>query len=346
MTVERLDRAGLDRVRDEWDALGSASGTPFTGATWTACWWDAFAPGADALVLAARDGGELVGALPVVRHGRRLSAMANDHSPLFSPPARDERARGALVDAALELAPAGLHLPNVPDGDPLTAGRVGAWRATRPGNVALVVETAGAFADWREQTKRRWGAPLERFRRKMGREHHMRLLLNEPPADLERELERGFAVEGSGWKGRARTAIVSAPETESFYRAVASAFLTRGELACSSLELDGRMVAWDLSLRHGNRIWLLKTGYDEEFRRFAPGLVLRLSVIEDCFARGLAAHELLGTVDDWKPKFATTERAHTSIDLFPRTATGAAGWAARRARHVAARALHAARERS
>jgi CelD/BcsL family acetyltransferase involved in cellulose biosynthesis len=164
-------------------------------------------------------------------------------------------------------------------------------------------------------------------------------VLNEPPADLERELERGFAVEGSGWKGREGTAIVSHPETERFYRAIAAAFAARGELVCSSLELDGRMIAWDLSLLHARRVFLLKTGYDEEFRRFAPGLVLRLSVVEDCFARGLDAHELLGHVDDWKPKFATTERHHVEATVHG----SALGSTRARAREAAARVVRRAR---
>jgi len=68
---------------------------------------------------------------------------------------------------------------------------------------------------------RSWGAPLERFRRKMGRDHEARLEIVEVPQDLEAELDVGFAVEASGWKGRSKTAILSAPETEQFYRGVA-----------------------------------------------------------------------------------------------------------------------------
>ena len=53
-------------------------------------------------------------------------------------------------------------------------------------------------------------------------------------------------------------------------------------------------MALDLSLLHNDRLWLLKTGFDESYRRLVPGLVLRLSIIERSFELGLSGHELLG----------------------------------------------------
>ena len=70
----------------------------------------------------------------------------------------------------------------------------------------------------------------------------------EAPTDLEADLTDGFRVEGSGWKGRSGTAIVSAPETETFYRGVARAFQRRNELRLSRIVLDGTTVAFDLCL--------------------------------------------------------------------------------------------------
>lgn len=340
MRVERVDRAGFAALSAEWDALVAARRDPFGSAEWIACWWDAFGGSADdAFALVARRDGELAGGLPLLRDGRRLCAMVNDHTPLFRVVAADEEARRALLDAALSAAPGGLRLPAVPSDDEVARGGYAPLRATRPAAVAPIVDTTGPFEAWRAESKQRWGAPLERFRRKMGREHELEIVVNRTPDDLEDELRRGFAVEGSGWKARAGTAIVSSPETERFYRDIAHAFAGRGELACSSLSLDGRMVAWDLSLLHSHRVWLLKTGFDEEHRRFAPGLVLRLSVIEDCFERGLEAHELLGSIDHWKSKFATSQRSQVDLDLFGLRPRGVAAWATRRGRLVAAAAL-------
>ena len=150
----------------------------------------------------------------------------------------------------------------------------------------------------------------------MAREHLAEQLIVDVPADLERELERGLRVEASGWKGRSGTAILSRHDTTTFYREVARAFHARGELRLSSILLDGQAVAFDLSLLYGSRLHLLKTGYDERFRRLAPGLVLRLSVIERCFELGLSAHELLGDDAEWKRKFSNRDRSHNGFRAY------------------------------
>ena len=57
---------------------------------------------------------------------------------------------------------------------------------------------------------------------------------------------------------------------------------------------------FDYSLLYGGRLWLLKTGFDETQRRLAPGLVMRLGIIERCIELGLEAHELLGADEPWE----------------------------------------------
>ena len=80
----------------------------------------------------------------------------------------------------------------------------------------------------------------------------------------------------------------------------------------------------------GGRLYLLKTGFDEAHRKLAPGLVLRLSVIERCFELGLASHELLGDRSEWKAKFATTERPHVVWTGYSRALQATRRWAYRR----------------
>ena len=242
-----------------------------------------------------------------------------------------------LAEALTGEGPAELDLWGLPVGDPAIAAFEEAARAAGMLRLAEalhrspIVETQGDFAAWRAASKPRWGAPLERFRRKMMREHDASFAIVEPPSDLDAELSVGFEVEASGWKGRAGTAITSSPDTERFYRAVAQAFAERGELRLSRVVLDGTVVAFDLCLLHGRRLHLLKTGYDERFRRLAPGLVMRLAVIERCFELGHEAHELLGEDSEWKLKFATTERCHTGLRAYRRSPPALARYAYRAA---------------
>lgn len=306
-----------------------AESAPFDLHCWFEAWWGAFGEG-ELAVCAARRQGKLAAVFPAHRVEGRLRPLANEHTPQFRPLAADGEALEAVCAATIEAAGGELDLAYLPGGDPALDGLQGGARAARRPRAietqhsSPYVATDGDFDAWRASSKKRWGAPLERFRRKMGRDHEAELAVVEPAADLEAELDRGFRVEASGWKGEQGTAILSRPETEAFYRVVGETFAARGELRLSSVTLDGETAAFDLCVLHGGRLYLLKTGYDERFRRLAPGLVMRLSIIERCFELGLRSHELLGTESEWKAKFQTGVRERLRMRVFPRGPLGVA----------------------
>ncbi len=330
LAVEWID--GVDRfveLAGEWDALASGDSRPFDLHCWHLAWLEAFAGERELAVCTVRRDGTLAGALPLLREGRRLVALANAHSCDFRPLATGEEEMRTLISAVFESAGA-VTLNELPDGDPgvelLTAGARDAGMASvlEPGNVSPIVDTAGDLDAWVTQSNSSWKKRLRRYRRKMYKDHEAKIDVLETPANLEAELGIGFALEASGWKGEAGTAIVSQPQTEAFYRAVAAAFAARDELRLSRVELDGRPVAFSLCIEHGGRLYSLKSGFDESFRKLVPGLVLQVSIVEACFERGYDAYELLGNQTEWKAKLATAQRTHSTLRAYRRNPLGIA----------------------
>ena len=325
--------AGFQALENEWDAL--STGSPFDLHCWYRVWWEAFGSGAELAICALRHDAELVGVFPLLRRGRRLRAMANVHSPTFRPLARDAAALEELVTAAARGG--GLELCALPaEGGFVDLLGAGARASSlipliEPSYCSPCVDTSGDFDAWRAVSKKRWGAPIERFRRKMARDHQAEFAIVEVPGDLDAELADGFQLEAAGWKGERGTAILSAPETLSFYTAVAKSFAGRGELRFGRIVLDGVTASFDYTILHGERLYLLKTAFNEDFRKLAPGLVMRLSTIERCFEMGLSSHELLGGESEWKSKFATGGRKHLLFEAYPLRPSGLFRYGYRRA---------------
>lgn len=296
----------------EWEDLTGHAGLPFSTHAWVRCWWEAFGMRHTVAICTLWNGAELAGGFPLVRRGRLLRAMVNEHTPIFEPVARDRAALGRLTDAVLSHG-AQIMVPQIPaDGAVRDALRRASRERRRrllvePEATSLIVDTSGDLGAYRTRMKHNF-REIERRRRKAEREHVARWRLVEPPEDMDAELEAGLRVEASGWKGRGQTAIASDPHVLRFYRAIAAAFQERGELRFSSLTLDGELVAFDFALLRGGRYWLLKTAYDESHARLGPGMALRLAVVERCFEIGLDAHEFLGVDMEWKRRFATAER--------------------------------------
>lgn len=329
----------------EWDSA-FVGGSPFDLHAWYSAWWRAFGAGQLAICLARRDG-DLVAALPMSLRRGRLEGLANDHSGLFRPLAVDEEALRELSRATLARRASEVALPMVPADEealPLlraAAGEAGRVLVEEPGPVSPLIATDGEVEAWRRGSKAKWKARLARYRRKMEREHDAVLEIVAAPDPLEDRLEEGFRIEASGWKGREGTAIESDPATAGFYRDVAALFHARGELRLSRLSLDGQAVAFSFCIEHGNRLYSLKAGYDESWRKLVPGLVLQLSIVERCFELGLTSYELLGNTAEWKEKLATGERSHRTLRFYARGPRGSLGRLYRgRLRPQLARASH------
>lgn len=329
------DRTWFGELAEQWDRLASAAQPqPFSRHAWFEAWIDAFGP-VDLSTCVLWRGDEMAAALPLRATRAGARTIANVHTPVLRPLGRDPEAIATLHRHAseefdeliIEPLPRKFlrdhHLDEA-------AHALGRWTVIEPQHTSPIVDTSGDFAEWRAASKPRWGAPLERFRRKAARERGAELTLVFSPHDLERELEECFLVEASGWKGARETAILSHPETRAFYEKVSRAFHAHGELRISTLRLDGHLAAFDLCLLHRNRLYLLKTGYDETFRKLAPGLVLQLSVVERCFDTDIDAFELLGGDTEWKRKFSTSEREHVALRSFRRRAVPALRYGYRR----------------
>ena len=338
----------LEELSASWDGLATGIFEPFLRNAWFRSWWDAFGAGRELRTCVLWRGDELVGAFPLCATADgRLAALSNEHSPVFHPLSSDAAAEQALIAAAVECS-SELVVEGVPVGDHLgrLMSEVRSHRrlhVVEPWQTSPILDTTGSFEQYRAERKSRW-REIERRRRKLRREYRVEEKLIESPLDLERELASGFEVEASGWKGRAGTAIASLPETARFYRGVAAYLQRHDELRLSTLSADGRVIAFDLGLVHNGRYYLLKTGFEESWRRFAPGLALRLSVVERCFDLGLESHEFLGAEMGWKGLFATHAREHRVFRAYAWRPPKLVRFAYRRtARPVLARAYHRVR---
>lgn len=320
-------------VRDEWEALAASEPSPFASHSWFDCWWRAFGGGQALSICTAWRAGELVAVLPLCRRRGRLASMTNFHTPLLRVPARDGAALAAVVEAAHAGAPEALALHAVPAQDPLLeAARAASRRHHRltlveAVHVSPIVDTTGDRAAYFRSRASR----ARTQRNKLRREHGAAFVLEDAQGDLDAKLDRAFAIEAAGWKGRTGTAILSAPETEAFYRAIAHAHRARGELRLAWLHLDGRPAAVDLLLVRHRRMYLLKTGRDEAFGPLSAGGILHLELVERCFELGLEACELLGDEEPWKRRLATSRREHVRLFSYRARPLGLARYAGRRA---------------
>jgi CelD/BcsL family acetyltransferase involved in cellulose biosynthesis len=318
----------------EWDELVDRAGAgPFSRPGWFEAWWQSFGRGRLEIATLRRDG-ELAAVLPLARrHGMRKT-LTNWHTPEFEVPALDPPARTGLLRSVLQRTRMPIAMGLVTAGRADTEAFTAAARAVRMPTLMHTVERSpfvridGGWEHYQATLPRRRRSELRRRRRRLQERGALTLEIATGEARLTELLEEGFAVETSGWKARAGTAIVSRADTQLFYRRVAEWAAERGWLRLAFLRLDERPLAFHFTLEDGVVAYQLKGGYDPAFRELAPGTLLIHDMLEWAFATGLHSYEFLGADEDFKLDWTSGLRDRLAIQAFPHSPAGAAGWCA------------------
>ncbi len=320
--------AGMEAIHvlsDDWQKLcEESSAPPFYWPGWIETYLRVFEAASPLLLLRVRDGGDLIAVLPLIRKRgwyagvpiSMLRGAANVHSVRF------DIMRTGSPAGAEAIPPLWQTLKNVPHWDILhlpafaedsacrelirhAAAEGFQTLITRRNNGPVVRIRLDGRQAWQGGASRHFRHELRRYSRVMDQE------LGGPPqfvrwteADPD-VLCRFYALEASGWKGTAGTAIACRSETRAFYDKIAAAISRRGGFCLHALQFDGRMIAAAFSVVTSSCYFPLKIAYDESLHRAAPGHLLFKAILEDCAFRGIP--EMYFGGDDDRFKAAWTE---------------------------------------
>ena len=351
--IECVD--GLAAVADEWERLAEATGAgPFVRPGWFEAWTRAFGGGATPVVVCARRGERLSGAVCVLRGRGAIQSPTNWHTPAYGAVAEDDEAAGALARALAGLAPSVLDLSFLDPAEPFAARALadasagGRLVISRPVLRSPYVDLEGDFESYEATLDSKFKREAKRRRRKLEEQGVMTVTFHDGrDGDLPALLDEGFAVEHSGWKAQRGTAISQDPRVDRFYRDVATWAAERGWLQLGYVRLDGRAIAFSYSVVLAGTVHVVKVGFDPDYRRYAPGTILTREAIARAFDQGQARYDFLGAEDRYKLDWTGAVRERVRVQAFGRTGRGLAEFAAWRYGRPAAKwALATMKERA
>jgi CelD/BcsL family acetyltransferase involved in cellulose biosynthesis len=307
----------------DWNLLAELAGSPFLTAEWLTAWWGAFGSGRLTwLLLRDRHGSLRAGACCRRLTGGRLAAAANEHTGDWDAVATDEQAREALWRVVAGLGAGAVDLAAIRS----RPSRQQAARALSAAGYRTVevtgvrspyLELPGTWEELLASVSRNLRSQLGRRRRGLEREGRLRFRTSAATGEeLERDLAAFLRVEASGWKSGSGTAILSDPRTTRLYTQFAKAAAAAGWLRLHLLELDGVPVAADLNCRFAGGSFLIKTGYDERYAAFSPGLVLRGEVLRSAIEEGADFYDFLGGPDSYKLRWTAELRPRVAVKAY------------------------------
>ena len=321
---ETVDRAGLTH--------------PFLRHEWLRCWWESFGQGRSLAVMVVRSGNRILALAPLMletarMHGipvRRVQFLHNDHTPKADVivAERADEAYAALWKTlqdnhakwdVLQLSQLQYDSPTHDQMSRFAAA--GAypttlWQSDNSPYLELKNDWHAYLNGRHAKLKQNLRNRLNRLTRQFG-EPSLEVIGD--PAAVAAARDEALALEASGWKRQAGTAICSDPHVMRFYTLLAERASASGWLRLLFLQVNGRRIATSYASRYHDRLSFFKTGYDPAFAAYAPFKLLTYFTIRDGFADALREVDFLGDAEPWKLEWTTTTRPHDWLFVFGHT---------------------------
>lgn len=289
----RLSELAL--LADDWDDLvfRVTGRPPITSYAWVASLLEHQLEDSDSLLcLAAYEGDSLVGIMPMGEH--RTNVLGRPAVQLTQPgrprnncidavirPGYEGKVLAGFRDALEEEAPGwfGLELLWVDHDSPLlqpeTTFGPRCITVCHAAGKASVVDTSITWEVFAAKLGRNLRKQIKRAYSRITETVEVRTEFLSGEDARPECLDRFMAVEASGWKGQARSAIAANARVMQIHRSLCLRLHRRGMLEWHFLKLGDRDIAAHMAVRSGRTLFLYKIGYDEAFSRYSPGVLLR-----------------------------------------------------------------------
>ena len=298
------------QLAGEWDELVRAMPrpSPFLLHGWLLEWWRHYGGDAELAVHVAYEGERLVGALPLLirrRAGLRVIEFVGGTWAILADvlvaPDAEAVAVGALVENAASSEYDFANLFGLPGSSRLVAALPpDALRRIERLEAPVLDLSAGWDAVYRAKFPSKTRSERRRRKRQLEALGTVESSVARTREELEQALEDAFRVHALRWQGRRDPSGFVTPTGVRFHRA---ALLRLAELDVPRLtviRLDGRAIAFALSLQLAGRAYGLNMAFDPAYARFSPGTDAKLLSLESAAADGVTRAELLGVAAEHK----------------------------------------------
>jgi CelD/BcsL family acetyltransferase involved in cellulose biosynthesis len=320
------DAAGLESLRNDWSVLRHDVRSPSSELDHIIARARHLPEDASLRVMTIRRRGRLVGAAPMkleVRRGREwlLPLESFEASGLSY---ADDAALGRLIDALVALGYP-MQFPALPSA--CTTARV-----LRQRRAALIRSTTTAGGpsvalddSWREPAahlvpdRRR---DMKRTWRKANEAGTVRVEVLIPGEDLEHHFEALVHLEARGWKGEAGTALAESGGERASLREYLTSPAVRHRVCVARMSIEDQLVAIDMGVTAGDRLWGLKGAYDETFRSVSPGLHLQEAMLRFAAETGHTHFEFMGETSRVKEMWGSPPVELRRLVVYPASLRG------------------------
>lgn len=170
--------------------------------------------------------------------------------------------------------------------------------------VALYLDLPSSWAEFLANLKGKERHELRRKLRRLEKEGDFTMEILKKLSPAQEEMEKFFNLHRKSRKDKAE---FMTPQMEKFFRDLANEFQKKGWLELSFLRIKGEEAAAFFSFDFQDSKYLYNSGYDPDFGRLSPGILLAAFSIQEAIKNGKKKFNLLRGREDYKYRLGGKE---------------------------------------
>ncbi len=311
-----------ENLKREWEKLlvTSPFQNPFLTPTWIENWLAHFGPSLETKVLVFRDGSRnLLGLGTFVvsqkeKEGRGLTLLGSsdvwDYRDLLILPGWEEQVCTSLAGYFRQGPWEYLELKGISEFSPTARffpsfmRSCGFFVEQEIEEVALYLNLPTAWEIFLEELNSKDRHELRRKLRRLEKETVYELSQAEEPLSLSEKMDIFFDLHRKSSKDKA---TFMTPAMKSYFAEMAVRFQEKGWLHLTFLQIEGQEVATFFSFAFAGTEYVYNSGYDPEFSRFSPGIVLAALCIRRAIEKRMARFNFLRGREEYKYRLGGKE---------------------------------------
>ncbi|MCL5074553.1 MAG: GNAT family N-acetyltransferase [Chloroflexi bacterium] len=296
-------------LKSEWDELmrRSRCGTIFSTWGWQSIWWECLGGGAEPFLLTVREGKELIGIVPLMKHAGSLYFIGGtevcDYLDIVACPGREGEVWGAALDYLLQTdwQQVNLHCLRASSATlaylPTLARRKGLKVEQQTVDVCPHLVLPPSWEEFLASLSKKDRHELRRKMRRLERSGAVRWYAVQENGRLEADMDDFIQLHRLS---RPEKESFMDAQMEAFFRRIADYFLPQRLLKLYFLEIGGGRVASCICLEQGEEIWLYNSGFDRNHASLSVGLLLKVFCVQAAIAAGKKGFDFLRGAEPYK----------------------------------------------
>ncbi len=323
----------LSRIADVWERLAANAPSPMQHYIWSKACLDTLNANDKLYIVPSDSTDDVIAFAPLIkrRHKFLPRLILPGSDDLGEPMDLLYMEGSALKQVAEGLVETGLpiFLPRLPATSPVVEAikesyRGRGWVVSRASESSPTLKIEPGWVNPDQCVKAGRRSDLRRMRRNAEKLGPVSFEVHTGPTGAVQDLlKKAFAIENKSWKRREGTSLVLDSKRSAFFTLYATEAAKKGMLRIFFLRIGEQLAAMQIAVEYGGALWLFKVGYDESFKKCAPGQLLMLESVRYGMAHNLDSIEFLGNDDPWTKVWTKHARDYVLLGAYPANATGA-----------------------